>query len=55
MSTRTLKRRYARRAKKRKTPPLPSDYEACGDCGFDHGYEYEQAAAWHQKHPGSYE
>lgn len=36
-------------------PPLPSDYEECGDCGYDHDYEYEAAAAWHQANPGSYE
>lgn len=29
-----------------KTPaePLPADYEACGQCGFDHGYEQEEAS-----------
>ncbi len=26
---------------------LPSDYEACGECGFDHQYEYESAARVH--------
>lgn len=26
---------------------LPVDYEACGLCGFDHSYEYEEAADWH--------
>lgn len=31
-----------------------SDYEACGDCGFDHSYEYEQAYQWHIEHPCSY-
>ena len=30
------------------------DYESCGDCGFDHGYEYEQAYKWHMDNPGSY-
>lgn len=25
----------------------PSDYEACGDCGYDHGYEQEEARRWH--------
>ncbi len=33
---------------------LPSDYETCGDCGFDHDYEPEVAAAWHTNNPGSY-
>lgn len=33
---------------------LPSDYEACGECGFDHDYEYEQAHKWHTEHPCSY-
>lgn len=27
-----------------------SDYEPCGDCGFDHGYEQDEAALWHQQH-----
>jgi len=27
--------------------PLPSDYEACGDCGFDHSYEPAEAHEWH--------
>jgi len=31
---------------------LPSDYEPCGYCGFDHGYEYEEAYKWHKEHPG---
>jgi hypothetical protein len=26
---------------------MPSDYEPCGDCGYDHSYEYEKAYAWH--------
>jgi hypothetical protein len=26
---------------------IPSDYEKCGECEFDHDYEYEQAFAWH--------
>jgi hypothetical protein len=34
---------------------LPADYETCGDCGFDHGYEYEEAAKWHTENPGSYD
>ena len=28
---------------------VPSDYEPCGYCGFDHSYEYAQALAWHKK------
>ena len=32
---------------KYKPANMPSDYEPCGDCGFDHSYEYEQAYAWH--------
>lgn len=31
---------------------LPDDYETCGDCGFDHEYEYQQAYAWHIANPG---
>jgi hypothetical protein len=26
---------------------LPDDYESCGECGFDHDYEYEEAYTWH--------
>lgn len=26
---------------------LPSDYEACGQCGFDHAYEPNEAHKWH--------
>jgi hypothetical protein len=33
---------------------LPEDYEPCGDCGYDHDYEYEQAHSWHTKNHGSY-
>lgn len=33
---------------------LPLDYETCGDCGFDHEYEYAEAADWHTANPGSY-
>lgn len=29
---------------------LPSDYEECGECGYDHSYEQEEAAEWHKKH-----
>lgn len=28
---------------------LPSDYETCGECGFDHEYEYEAAHKYHSK------
>lgn len=38
----------------RRPGELPLDYEPCGDCGFDHGYDYESAAGWHTEHPGSY-
>jgi len=31
---------------------LPEDYEECGYCGFDHVYEPEQAAKWHEENPG---
>lgn len=31
---------------------VPDDYESCGDCGYDHDYEYEQAHSWHTKHHG---
>ena len=27
----------------------PSDYEPCGQCGFDHAYEPGGATAWHIK------
>ena len=30
------------------------DYEQCGDCGYDHAYEYAEAKAWHEGHPCSY-
>ncbi len=26
---------------------LPSDYESCGECGFDHEYEPTEANRWH--------
>lgn len=29
----------------------PDDYEACGDCGFDHAYEPSEARAWHVARP----
>jgi hypothetical protein len=32
---------------------LPSDYEACGDCGYDHGYEYEEAVKAHKRYDHS--
>jgi hypothetical protein len=25
----------------------PADYEACGDCQFDHAYERDAASRWH--------
>lgn len=28
--------------------PYPADYEACDECGYDHSYEYEQAAKVHK-------
>lgn len=34
--------------------PLPTDYEACGECGFDHEYETAEAIAWHKGNPCSY-
>lgn len=27
---------------------LPTDYEVCGECGYDHGYDYEEAYKWHK-------
>lgn len=30
------------------------DYETCGDCGFDHSYEPNEAAQWHKANPCSY-
>jgi hypothetical protein len=35
-------------------PFFPSDYEPCGDCGYDHDYEPRHAYEWHTKNPGSY-
>lgn len=29
---------------------LPSDYETCGDCGYDHAYEPREAYKWHKEH-----
>lgn len=31
-----------------KVSRLPSDYETCGDCGFDHDYEAPEAVTWHK-------
>lgn len=28
---------------------IPSDYEECGYCGFDHSYNYVEAKKWHEK------
>ncbi len=28
-----------------------SDYEPCGECGFDHSYEQQEAHNWHSKNP----
>ena len=28
---------------------LPSDYEACGDCGYDHSYEQNEARMAHDR------
>jgi len=33
---------------------LPADYEECGDCGYDHQYDAEEAGRWHRENPGSY-
>jgi hypothetical protein len=27
---------------------MPSDYETCGYCGYDHDYEYALAKEWHE-------
>src|SRR5271157_3170476 len=32
-----------------------AEYEACGDCGFDHGLDLDHATQWHTDHPGSYD
>ena len=29
---------------------VPEDYEACGECGFDHSYEWQEAHNWHKTH-----
>ncbi len=31
---------------------LPSDFEQCASCGFDHEYEYVDAQKWHLANPG---
>lgn len=28
---------------------LPTDYEPCGECGYDHSYEPQEAYDWHKK------
>jgi hypothetical protein len=28
---------------------LPPDYQVCGECCFDHSYEYVEAFNWHQQ------
>ena len=33
---------------------LPDDYEPCGECGYDHYYEYDEAVQWHIDNPCSY-
>ncbi len=33
---------------------LPSDYEPCGECGWDHEYEPAMAVAWHKENPCAY-
>ncbi len=33
---------------------VPEDYEPCGECGWDHEYEPQQAIAWHKANPCSY-
>jgi len=32
----------------------PEDYEPCGECGYDHEYEYEEAYKWHVEHDSDY-
>jgi hypothetical protein len=34
---------------KRVWMPEVSDYETCGECGYDHAYEPEEANRWHQE------
>jgi hypothetical protein len=29
---------------------LPSDYESCGECNFDHTYEPAESHKWHKEH-----
>lgn len=31
----------------KKAGELPEDYEACGECGFDHAYEPHEASVYH--------
>jgi hypothetical protein len=33
-----------------KKESLPADYKACGECGFDHSYDWHDAAVWHATH-----
>lgn len=28
---------------------VPHDYEPCGDCGYDHSYEQQEAYNWHSQ------
>jgi hypothetical protein len=35
-----------------KTVAVPFDYEQCGYCGYDHGYEPKEAMRWHKMNPG---
>lgn len=30
-----------------KTIPVPADYEPCGECGFDHCYEWQESYQAH--------
>lgn len=34
---------------------MPEDYEVCDECGFDHGYNYEDAYLWHLKNSNTEE
>jgi hypothetical protein len=32
---------------------LPEDYDACGECEYDHRYQPNEAERWHQDNPCS--
>lgn len=43
-----LHRKGLRSQERNEVRSLPDDYEACGDCGFDHAYEQAEARREHE-------